>query len=174
MNSPNKNSLLAMLDATSELALFSHLSPITADICKVLHEQGEAADYVYFPTAGMVSLVTVMRDGHAVETGAVGFDGAVGINSALSGRRTTCRAVVQLPMTSQRIAKTHFRQAYDQSDKVRLMVHQANELLIETHCIRPKSDWQGGCCGVRTIPGASRSSLRKSLSRKCSGCAALR
>jgi CRP-like cAMP-binding protein len=131
MHNENRNSLLAMLNPAKHRLLFTYLTPFSADINKILHEQDDAVDYVYFPSQGMVSLVTLMKDGRLVETGAVGFDGAIGLNSALSDRRSPCRSIVQLPLTAQRVPKALFKQAYENSEDIRAIVHLANELLIE-------------------------------------------
>ncbi len=79
----------------------------------------------------MISLVSLMHDGKVVETCIVGFDNAVGIGAALSGRRSNCRAVVQLPLTSQRISTANFKLAYANSSCIRAMANHANELMIE-------------------------------------------
>jgi CRP-like cAMP-binding protein len=79
----------------------------------------------------MISLVTLMQEGTMVETAGVGFDNALGIGTALSGRIPACRAVVQLPLISLRISKANFNQAFAESAGVRAMAHQANELMFE-------------------------------------------
>jgi CRP-like cAMP-binding protein len=131
VNQERPNSLLSKLNKAQEASLFDYLTPYKAERHTVLQRAGEPADHVYFPTSGMISLLTVMSDGKAVETSAIGFDSAAGFNSALSGRNANCQAVVQIPLNSQRIAKRHFANAYENSAAVRQMVHSANELLIE-------------------------------------------
>src|SRR3954470_20139290 len=83
------------------------------------------------PTAGMISFLTVMQDGEAVETAAVGYDNAAGCNTALSGRNANSQLIVQLAMQSRRISTEQFRKAYEHSAGVRHIVHLGNELLIE-------------------------------------------
>jgi Crp-like helix-turn-helix protein len=79
----------------------------------------------------MISILTVMVDGESIETASIGYDNAVGCNTALSGRNANSQLIVQLAMKSQRIRNNHFRTAYDQSPAVRHMVHIGNEMLIE-------------------------------------------
>ena len=43
---------------------------------RVLLDPGQAVDRIYFPISGMVSLVTLMSDGGAVEVVTVGKEGA--------------------------------------------------------------------------------------------------
>src|SRR3954470_21687847 len=80
------NSLLVLLDRTQEGALFDNLSEFSAERNVVLQRAGEPARYVHFPLAGMISILAVMQNGEAVETASVGYDNAVGYNTALSVR----------------------------------------------------------------------------------------
>jgi len=79
----------------------------------------------------MISFLTVMNDGEAVETCSVGFDNCCGQNTALSGRNSNCQLIVQLALKALRIKSQHFKVAYEKSAAVRQMVHVANELIIE-------------------------------------------
>jgi CRP-like cAMP-binding protein len=131
MNQVRPNSLLAILDKSDEAQLFSQLVLYPAERHTILQRAGEPTDHVYFPTAGMISFLTVMNDGEAVETASVGYDNAAGCNTALSGRNSNCQLIVQLSMKSYRIARADFRQAYEHSAGVRHMVHIGNEMLVE-------------------------------------------
>src|SRR4030088_2195219 len=131
MNIPRPNNLLATLIRADERALFGNLVEFNADKHTRLHRAGEQIEHVYFPLAGMISLLTVMTDGVAVETAAVGYDSAAGFNGALSGRNSNCEAIVQISMKSLRIARRPFLNAYDSSPGVRRMIHIANEMLVE-------------------------------------------
>jgi CRP-like cAMP-binding protein len=131
MNVIRPNRLLSALIAEDEQSFFTSLSPFAAEKHTILHAAGLAATHVYFPSSGMISLLTVMNDGHSIETAAVGYDSAVGFNSALSGRNSNCESIVQVTMTSMRINRAQFCQAYDRSPGVRKMIHTANEMLVE-------------------------------------------
>jgi CRP-like cAMP-binding protein len=131
MNLLRPNSLLGTLIRADERSLFGNLVEFNADKHTRLHRAGEQVEHVYFPLAGMISLLTVMSDGVAVETGAVGYDSAAGFNGALSGRNANCEAIVQISMKSLRIARRPFLHAYESSPGVRHMIHIANEMLVE-------------------------------------------
>lgn len=49
----------------------------------VVCQRGEAAAAVYFPCNGVLSVVTIMRDGTTVETGTIGNEGFAGIDVLL-------------------------------------------------------------------------------------------
>ncbi len=131
MKLPRPNNLLATLTKADERLLFGNLVEFNADKHTCLQRAGEPVEHVYFPVAGMISLLTVMSDGFAVETAAVGYDGAAGFNGALSGRDANCEAIVQISMKSLRIARRSFLNAYEDSPGVRRMIHLANEMLVE-------------------------------------------
>jgi len=131
MNQVRPNALLAMLNKSDEAQLFSQLVSYPAERHTILQRAGEPTDHVYFPTSWMISFLTVMRDGEAVETASVGYDNAAGYNTALSGRNANCQLIVQLSMKSYRIGKAEFSQAYEHSVGVRHMIHVGNELLVE-------------------------------------------
>jgi len=131
MNQVRPNSLLVLLDRTQEGVLFDSLSEFSAERNVVLQRAGEPARYVYFPVAGMISILAVMQNGEAVETASVGYDNAVGFNTALSGRNANSQLTVQLALKSLRISSAHFQNAYEHSAPVRHMVHIGNEMLLE-------------------------------------------
>jgi CRP-like cAMP-binding protein len=73
-----RNLLLASLPAKDFALLAPHLKDIVLEQGAVLQEQGERIDQVYFPHDGIVSLLAVMRQGDAIETATIGYEGAVG------------------------------------------------------------------------------------------------
>jgi len=62
---------------------------------EVLHEAGVALKHVHFPTSGMVSLVSRMRDGASAELAVTGNEGLVGVCAFLGNDRAHSDAVVQ-------------------------------------------------------------------------------
>jgi CRP-like cAMP-binding protein len=62
----------------------------------ILHEAGDLISGVYFPFDAIISLVVVLTNGESVEAAMVGRDGAVGLASALDGKVTLNRAIVQI------------------------------------------------------------------------------
>src|ERR1700712_3127906 len=127
MNQVRPNNLLALLSRTEDALLFASLSDFSAERHVVLQRAGEPTEFVYFPTAGMISFLSVMQDGEAVETASVGYDKAAGFNTALSGRNANNQMIVQLALQSWRIPNEQFRKAYEHSQAVRHMVHVGNE-----------------------------------------------
>jgi CRP-like cAMP-binding protein len=90
------NLLLASLSAGDAAAIQPHLSPIHLEHQKILYEAGDAIHVAYFPTTAIISLVVGLSTGEMIEAAMVGKDGVVGASSALDGKISLSRAIVQL------------------------------------------------------------------------------
>jgi CRP-like cAMP-binding protein len=86
---------------------------------EILHEAGEPIKAVYFPTKGIISVVTVMADGTAVEAGTIGREGVAGISAAL-GREApgNLRAMAQISGESLEVDAEAFRKALESSHEL--------------------------------------------------------
>src|SRR4051794_20242716 len=98
MNQVRPNTLLSNLDKRAEAAFFANLTDFAAERHTVLQRAGEPTDHVYFPLSGMISFLTVMDNGEAIETSSFGYDNGCGFNTSLSGRNSNCQLIVQLSM----------------------------------------------------------------------------
>ena len=69
---PSPNRILASLSQTD----FSRLTPLLKNVSHeqglVLQEPGDEVEHIYFPYAGMISLLAVLKNGKAIETATVG------------------------------------------------------------------------------------------------------
>src|SRR3954470_14376467 len=90
------NALLASLSASDIGALRPHLKATHLQQKTVLFEAGDLINTVYFPINAVVSLVVTLATGEMTEAAMVGKDGAIGIASALDGKVSMSRAIVQL------------------------------------------------------------------------------
>jgi len=95
LQSPKQNQILAALPADEYARLLPYLELVQMPLGTVLHEQCVQMTYLYFPIAGIVSLLHVMRNGASVEIAIVGNEGLVGISLFMGGEATTSRAVAQ-------------------------------------------------------------------------------
>src|ERR1700720_2275963 len=126
------NTLLAVLPRSDLQLILPHLTSVQFAQGAVLCEAGVEVDQVYFPLAGMVSLVVVMRDGKAIETATVGREGVVGAMSALGLHISLVRAVAQLPTIAYKIASTELRKAVASSKPIAdLCIHYNEALLLQ-------------------------------------------
>jgi CRP-like cAMP-binding protein len=102
------NLILRSLPAGVMAALETHLTPVELPQSLVLQEPGHPVSQVYFPLAGMVSLLAVTPSGESIETGVVGREGVVG-GLAVGGLTSFAQAIVQIRGRAQRIGAAPFR-----------------------------------------------------------------
>jgi CRP-like cAMP-binding protein len=96
----------------------------------VLNEAGQQTEDVLFIESGMVSLLTTMSDGAAIENATLGRESIVGVLGALGAHRVSTRAVVQIAATAWRIRGADLRAATDQSRHLRQLVLRSTEQLL--------------------------------------------
>ena len=101
---PPANRLLALLPPADFRRLSPCLQAVTLPARRVLHEYRSPIDYVYFPTGGLVSAVTRMGDGAAIEVAAVGSEGVVGLTAFVGGESSPNELVVRVAGHGLRVA----------------------------------------------------------------------
>jgi CRP-like cAMP-binding protein len=124
------NKLLASLPHEDFQLLIPHLSSVQLAQGAVLAEPGVEVDHAYFPLSGAVSLLVLMRDGKAVETGTVGCEGVLGAISGISPCTWKVRAIAQLPMFAGRVASAEMRKALAASKPIADLCLRYNEVLL--------------------------------------------
>jgi CRP-like cAMP-binding protein len=108
-NMPGSNGLLNALDLAEQAVLDADFDTVKLKFKTSLHEPGDPTPYVYFPNDGVVSLLTVLENGMAVELGHVGREGMVDISVFLGHEPSESRIVIQVPGTAQRMTSLKFR-----------------------------------------------------------------
>jgi len=127
---PLRNGLLAKLPRTDFDQLESHFVHEQLAQGVILAEANDEIDQVYFPISGMISLVIVMQDGKAIETGTVGRDSMFGAAAGFGLHKARVRAVVQLKMSSLRVSAPHFRKVVSHSETLKTLCVQDGEMLL--------------------------------------------
>ncbi len=91
------NRLLAALPPADRERLLGKTSPLQMEPQQAVYRAGHRFDRVFFPTTAVISLLTVLGDGSAVETATIGREGIVGIPLFLGDDRSrNGRAVTQM------------------------------------------------------------------------------
>jgi CRP-like cAMP-binding protein len=119
-----------MLDATSLSLLEPHLRDITLKQYDILQDADAPIQYVYFPVTAMISLLTILKTGEAIEIAAIGREGAVGTKFGARPQLSFARAVVQLAGTALRIDISQFHQAAIRSSAIADLALSANDVLV--------------------------------------------
>jgi CRP-like cAMP-binding protein len=127
-HSPN-NILSALSDDVSS-ALRPHLSLVEFKHGAVLAETGAATKNIYFPHSGIISLVVELDVGDMIETAMVGKDGVVNASSALDGKVSLNKAIVQLAGVGSAIAADAMRKVADQYADFRALLVRHEQVLF--------------------------------------------
>jgi CRP-like cAMP-binding protein len=104
------NRMLAALSPDGQERLLAQSLMVETSPGDVLYEPGQPFAWVFFPLSCVVSVMTVLRDGSAVETATIGREGIVGTFQALGDdRNPNGRAVIQMGGRLLRVEATIFR-----------------------------------------------------------------
>jgi CRP-like cAMP-binding protein len=79
MDVGTQNRILAGLPADEQERLRPHLERLHLEHKQVLVEPNRPIEFVYFPEDAMVSVLSMMADGSAVEAATIGREGMVGL-----------------------------------------------------------------------------------------------
>jgi CRP-like cAMP-binding protein len=102
----SNNLLLAAVDPREFEQLQPLLEPFALRMRETLQEAGESTEYVYFPTSGIISLLTVLENGMMIEFATAGREGMTGTPILLGLEESNLALVSQLPGTSFRMRTT--------------------------------------------------------------------
>jgi len=89
------NRLLEAISASEREWLESRWSRVSLEFKQVLYRLGDPIDRLYFPDSGVVSLVSVMRDGRSAEVATVGVEGVIGVHVMYGATTMPCEVVAQ-------------------------------------------------------------------------------
>ncbi|MCU1302241.1 MAG: transcriptional regulator, Crp/Fnr family [Candidatus Sulfotelmatobacter sp.] len=100
---PVRNELLLGLPAQECDSIFSQLTFVQLRTHDVLQDSEEPIKYAYFVDSGMVSILSVMRDGKSVEVGLTGKEGCTALQLVAGFKTSDTRALVQIAGTAFRV-----------------------------------------------------------------------
>ena len=104
-----ENRLLATLAGADRPRLFSDFERVELCSAQVVCVSGERIRHVYFPTDGIISLVTTLRDGSRLEVGSIGHEGMLGSSLILGVDTSAQHAIVQRSGTAWRLGTAVFQ-----------------------------------------------------------------
>src|ERR1700761_3993084 len=112
-------------------AISSQLETVHLSVRQTLYEDGSPAHDVYFPIDCVISVVTTMDDGSAIETATVGYEGMCGAQVALGTREMFGRWFCQIPGRAYKMSVTHFLAAYAHDAQLRVAVGRNLQAVID-------------------------------------------
>jgi CRP-like cAMP-binding protein len=121
------NRLLDLLPSESLQRLRPYLEPVDL----ITGQPANTGEYVYFPTAGMISVLAMMEDGAAVEVGIVGREGMHSVVALLNEDTPLQNAMVQLSGRALRLGTALLRQEMQANAPVqKLMLRYVQAVLL--------------------------------------------
>ncbi len=127
------NRVLASLPALEMRQLTPHLIPIDLPRDFTLHEPGQHVDTVYFPEAGICSIVATMENGTTIEVGIIGRDGFVGAPVVLGADHSPNRSFMQIAGHGYKVKAKILMQQAEASAPLRLcLLRSVQALIVQT------------------------------------------
>ena len=124
------NRILDALPRRDFERLHAHLEPVPLKLKQVLYRPGDKMPFVYFPVSGMLSVVSLLQDGSAVEVGTVGEEGLAGLPALLGAAASPHEVVVQGKGNGFRIGADTLRHEFDRSASFRGIILKFAELFL--------------------------------------------
>src|ERR1700692_4643113 len=127
---PQGNRLLGALEPSSRKRIDPHLEPIKLKLGAVVCDAGGLLKHAYFPEGGVLSLLTVLENGSAIETANRGREGAFGLFAAMYSRVSFNRCLVQLEGSMVRCPIELLQSEFKRSEHVRDLFVSYSETLL--------------------------------------------
>jgi CRP-like cAMP-binding protein len=124
------NLLLGALETASRKRIDPHLEPIKLKLGVIVCEAGGLLKHAYFPQGGVLSLLTVLENGSAIETANIGREGAFGLFAAMYSRVSFNRCLVQLEGDMVRCPIELLQSEFKHSEHVRNLFVSYSETLL--------------------------------------------
>jgi CRP-like cAMP-binding protein len=124
------NRLLGALEPASRKRIDSHLEPVEFKLGNMVCDAGGLLKHAYFPQGSVLSLLTVLENGAAIETANIGREGAFGLFAAMYSRVSFNRCIVQLEGHTVRCPIELLQHEFKNSEHVRDLFVSYSETLL--------------------------------------------
>jgi CRP-like cAMP-binding protein len=127
---PTQNRILAALPSKDYRRLLPQLEFVEIGLGRPLYESGGHLQHVYFPVAGIVSLLYVTQGGNSAELAVVGREGMIGVSLFMGGETTPNRAVVQSACKAYRLSADVLKAHFAEGGALQLILLKFTQALI--------------------------------------------
>src|SRR3984885_8114257 len=124
------NQLLDALEPASRKRIDSHLEAVEFKLGEMVCDAGGLLKHAYFPQGSVLSLLTVLENGAAIETANIGREGAFGLFAAMYSRASFNRCIVQLEGRMVRCPIELLQLEFKNSEHVRNLFVSYSETLL--------------------------------------------
>ncbi len=122
--------MLGAFEPASRKRIDPHLEPAKFKLGEVLCEAGGILQHAYFPEGSVLSLLTALENGDAIETANIGREGAFGLFSAMYSRVSFNRCIVQLEGPTVRCKIEVLHHEFERSAHLRNLLVSYSETLL--------------------------------------------
>jgi CRP-like cAMP-binding protein len=127
---PHRNRLLDAFESASSARVAPHLERVEFKLGDIVCEAGGILNHAYFPNGAVLSLLTVLENGSAIETANIGREGAFGLFAAMYSRVSFNRSLVQLEGGLLRVPIKVLQREFEQSAHIRNLFVSYSETLL--------------------------------------------
>jgi len=124
------NRLLGAMEDASLSRIVPHLESVVLKLGDVVCEAGGVLKHAYFPQGVVLSLLTVLENGSAIETANIGREGAFGLFAAMYSRVSFNRCLVQFEGGMVRCPIDFLQLEFEHSEHVRNLFVSYSETLL--------------------------------------------
>ena len=118
------------MQAASLARIDPHLEPVQLKLGAFVCDAGGLLRHAYFPQGTVLSLLTVLENGSAIETANIGREGAFGLFAAMYSRVSFNRCLVQLEGGMVRCPIEVLHAEFERSEHVRDLFVSYSETLL--------------------------------------------
>jgi CRP-like cAMP-binding protein len=124
------NLLIGAMEPASRKRIESYLEPVAFKLGEMVCDAGGLLKHAYFPQGSVLSLLTVLESGAAIETANIGREGAFGLFAAMYSRVSFNRCIVQLAGQTVRCPIQLLQYEFKTSEHVRDLFVSYSETLL--------------------------------------------
>jgi CRP-like cAMP-binding protein len=129
----SSNQLLGFMSQSDRDLLGAHLEDVSLTVFQVLEEADEPIEFIYFPEAGMASVVADAALIEQLEIGIIGREGMTGLKVVLGDNRSPYRTFIQIAGSALRLSSDELRKAMEASRTMqKVMLRYVQVFMIQT------------------------------------------
>lgn len=127
-----RNKILHLLPPKQLAAVLERCEVVQVTSEEVIFQRDEPIGFAYFPDDCVISLVTQMEDGDAVEAMTVGSDGFVGMAIFHGVASSRLKAIGQISGEAKRLAAHDFLELAKEYPDLNRLLHRYSQFVFET------------------------------------------
>jgi CRP-like cAMP-binding protein len=141
----SKNQLLARLPPSEYERLTPELKAVRHPAKHILYRAYGPIDYVYFPIDGVISAMTIMDDGSAIEVATIGNEGIAGLSASFGSKTSPYEVMVQVEGDAMRMSVDVLKRETDKDGPLQKI------LSIYNVALQTQIGYSVACNGLHTI-----------------------